>query len=166
MIRILLLLSVLFIAGTSLQAQESGEFEKPRNGPEKTWRDSGYYFIPTIVRFRVIGLAPAGSGQAAADVVFSSTENSDLMFNGQATIIFIPANLPSEINFGMQTRGLATILLPQDLLFCPDDEGEQGMGQDDPYFPLFLAGQFERINGQWLTPSLWVGVQLNDFVVN
>ena len=48
----------------------------------------------------------------------------------------------------------------------PDEEEEQGMGQDDLYFPLSLVGCYERIVTMWLDDQILVGVQLNDFVVN
>lgn len=166
--RIYLIICFLLLAGAgaTLQAQQFGEPDQSQRGPNRTWRDSGYYFVPTLVLFDVFGTTPAGGGIAAATVTFQSTDNSDLTFNGQATFFFRPSNLPPEVTIGEGTRGLAVILLPQDLLFCPDEEQEQGMGQDDPYFPLSLVGRFERIGLQWLDSPIMTSIQLNDFVVN
>jgi hypothetical protein len=168
MFRIYIILGFLMLAGAGLQAQHFDELynSEPQKGPEKTWRDSGYYFVPTLVRFEVFSLAAGPNGSGAAEVVFRSTDNSGLTFSGQASFLFRPNNLPAGTNIAVETRGLALVLLPMDLLYCPDDEQEQGMGQDDPYFPLSLVGQFERISGDWLDPPSLILVQLNDFVVN
>jgi len=166
MLRIYFTLFLLLVAGATLQAQQTDKDDKPQQGPTKTWRDSGYYFVPTLVRFNVLGVENGGQGITAAAVTFQSTDNSDLTFNGQATFFFRPNNLPGGITIGAGTNGLATILLPQDLLYCPDEEQEQGMGQDDPYFPLSLVGRYERISTQWLDQPILIGIQLNDFVVN
>lgn len=167
MIRIFFILSILLIAGSQLQAQHFDELYNKPKGPEKSWRDSGYYFMPNLVQFVILG--PAGSssqGVFGADVTFQSTDNSGLTFSGQATFYFRPNNLPEGTNIAVGTVGLATVLLPQDLLFCPDEEMEAGMGQDDPYFPLSLFGRYERIGPDWLDPPVMIMVQLNDFVVN
>ena len=150
--------------GSALWAQNIKEENDILQGPEKEWRDSGYYFVPTLTVFSVFELTPAGNGIAAASVTFQSTDNSDLSFTGQATFFFRPNMLPVTVGAGVQ--GVATLLLPQDLLFCPDEEQEQGMGQDDPYFPLSLVGRYERIGAQWLENPVMISVQLNDFVVN
>lgn len=166
MTRIYLTFCLFIIAGAALQAQHLEKDYKPQRGPNKTWRDSGYYFVPTLARFDVSSLTNGGQGITAATVNFQSTDNSDLSFNGQATFFFRPNNLPPGVTINAETIGFATILLPQDLLYCPDEEQEQGMGQDDPYFPLSLVGRFERIGLQWLDPPSMISIQLNDFVVN
>lgn len=166
MIRIYLSLFLLLIGGASLQAQHFDDLYNQLPGPTRTWRDSGYYFIPTIVRFEVLTQTIGPQGVASASVIFRSTDNSQLTFNGQAVFFYRPDNLPGGVNIAAGTRGLATVVLPQDLLYCPDEEEEQGMGQDDPYFPLSLVGCYERIGTMWLDDQILVGVQLNDFVVN
>lgn len=166
MFRLFLFLALLVLAGTSLQAQHYDELYYGQMGQAKTWADSGYYFMPNLLRFDVLGPAAGPEGILAAEVFFRSTDNSGLTFSGQATFFFREENLPPGMTINAQTRGLATVLLPQSLLFCPDEEQEQGMGQDDADFPLSLVGRFERIGQQWLDAPVMIAVQLNDFLVN
>jgi hypothetical protein len=166
MLRIFFSFAILLFTGLSLQAQHFDELYNRQMGQAKTWRDSGYYFMPNLVRFKILGPASGPQNVVAVDVNFQSTDNSGLMFSGQATFLLRPSTLPPDVTLAGQSQGLAIIMLPLDLLFCPDAAQEQGMGQDDPYFPLFLAGGFSRIGTQWLETPVSIMVQLNDFVVN
>lgn len=166
MLRILFFLCLFTIVGSQIQAQHFDDLYQPQAGPEKTWEDSGWYFMPTLTRFEVFGTSVSPQGIGSLTVTFESTDNSGLIFFGQAVFFYREEDLPPEASFNLGTRGFATLLLPQDLLLCPDDEDEAGMGQDDPYFPLALVGRFERIGAQWLNNPVLIRVQLNDFVVN
>ncbi len=166
MLRIFLFFCLLLILDTSVQAQHFDDMYQPQVGPAKTWEDSGWYFMPTLTRFEIFGTGVSPQGIGTLSVTFESTDNSGLVFFGQALFFYREEDVPPGADLGIGTQGFATVLLPQDLLLCPDEEAEQGMGQDDPYFPLALVGRFERIGLQWLNNPILMRIQLNDFVVN
>lgn len=155
---------VLFIGmGISTQAQH---FDYLYSDNEiKTWRDSGWYFMPQLIQYQIVTV-DNNSGIFSTNINFMSTDMSSLMFTGQATMFFREEDLPIGVNLEVGNRGLATVLFPQDLLFCPSPEDEQGMGQDDPYFPISLGGRIERIGQEVLDNPIQTPVQLNDFTVN
>jgi hypothetical protein len=156
--------TILLIFSFALQAQHFDPLFKERSN--RTFRDSGYYFVPELVRFIIIGVNSNGSGNTGILVNFRSTDQSGLTYMGNAALFFREEDLPPEIQIEVGAKGFATILLPQDLLYCPSGEEEQGMGQDDPYFPLQLTGRIEKIGGVVPSTRIMVGVQLNDFIVN
>ena len=133
---------------------------------EKTWEDSGWYFVPTLVRFVIQDQLAIGNDLFATQVIFQSTDMSGLMFTGQALLLLPQNSFPAGFTPEAGQIGFASVLFPEDLLFCPSPEQEQGMGQNDPYFPLNLAGRLERINGQMPPNPIPMSVQLNDMTVN
>ena len=132
----------------------------------RTWEDSGWYFVPEITNWKVAILGPGGSDVIQAIVNFRSSDESGLMYTGRAVFFVDPETLPNDVNIQEGTRGKATILLPEDILLCPSPSDEQGMGQNDPYFPLYLAGRLDRIGNNIPDDPIHITVQLNVFNVN
>jgi hypothetical protein len=163
MYKIIFAIAFFTSVGFSAQAQHFDPLFSENS--TRTWRDSGYYFMPHLIRFQITSL-DNNSGIYSINVNFLSTDMSSLMFTGQATIFFSEGDLPSGVDIEVGTRGFATVLFPQDLLFCPSPEEEQGMGQDDPYLPITLAGRIEKIAQVVLDDPIQSTVQLNDFTVN
>lgn len=155
---------VLFIViGISAQSQHFDSMYSDRD--TKTWKDSGWYFLPQLTLYQITDLQ-MNSGIYSANINFRSTDMSSLMFTGQATIFFREEDIPVDVELEVGKRGFATVLFPEDLLFCPSPDAEQDMGQDDPYLPLSLAGRIERIGQILLDNPIQSSVQLNDFTVN
>jgi hypothetical protein len=160
----IIIITVLICFSTGISAQH---FDPNYNKNDaKTWRDSGYYFVPELIKFIAIGISVNENGTINLVTNFQSTDNSGLTYTGNANLLFPSENLPPEIEIEIGSKGFATIIIPQDLLFCPDEDFEQGMGQNDPYFPLSLAGRIEKVNGIVPESPIMVSVQLNDFTVN
>ena len=163
MFRILLITLLIFVF-TGLQAQHFNPLYNKK--PAKNWRDSGYYFVPELLKFMVLEINTNPSGVVDFSIAFISTDQSGLTYTGSAILFYREDDLPAEISIEAGSKGFATILLPQDLLYCPSPEAEQGMGQDDPYFPLSLVGRIEKVDGIVPNEPTMVVVQLNDFTVN
>lgn len=166
MLRILFCFLLITSLGSQLPAQHFDDLYQPQVGPAKTWEDSGYVIYATLTHFEVFGSGASPQGIGSLIVNIESTDNSGLMFFGQAVFFYREEDVPPGVMLNNGTDGFATVLIPQNLLFCPDEEAEQGMGQDDPYFPLALVGRFERIGDEWLDIPILMRIQLNDFVVN
>ena len=163
MYRIIFSIFILIGVGTISHAQHFDPLYSENS--TRTWRDSGYYFMPQLTVYQIMSLENV-SGIFSANIDFVSTDMSSLMFTGQATLFFNEDDLPPGVNVKVGNRGLATILFPEDLLFCPSPEEEQGMGQNDPYLPQSLIGRLERIEDDTLDEPIQSSVQLNDFTVN
>ncbi|PHN07109.1 hypothetical protein [Flavilitoribacter nigricans] len=134
----------------------------------KTWRDSGYYFQMEKIFWQAIRLGTTQSGDAIVLASFSSADPSSLRFQGQAVFRFDPRDVPDTVTPSRGMRGEATVAFPQDVLFCPSPSQEVGLGQNDPYFPLYLTGQITGVNlagGEVLTFETLMSVQLRDLEI-
>jgi hypothetical protein len=132
---------------------------------QRTWRDSGYYFIPELVEFQVRRWGVTPSGTAGIKVDFAGSDASGLRYNGKALFLIDKSNLPSDFDVGQGSAGQATLLISEELLLCPSPAQEVGLGQNDPYFPLLLSGKLISIDGNALSSEIPIAVQLNDFRV-
>lgn len=134
----------------------------------KTWRDSGYYFQFENIFWRAIRLGTTQNGDAIILASFSSADPSSLRFQGQAVFRFSPQDIPSGITPSRGMTGEAIIAFPQDVLYCPSPSQEVGLGQNDPYFPLYLSGEITGVNvagGDFLFLETPMSVQLRDMEV-
>ena len=169
MLRIIIVFTLFISAHLNLQAQhfdpifsDFGEVEPV----EKTWEDSGYYFVPTLVRFTIQDITTGPSDITSLDVLFQSTDMSSLMFTGQGAIFYRQDNIPPSLEIQTGTTGFATFLIPQSVLFCPSEEQEQGLGQEEALFPLSSVGRLNRIGAIMLPNPITILFQLNDLTVN
>jgi hypothetical protein len=136
----------------------------------KTWRDSGYYFQLEKVDWLAQNIITTAGGNVLINAVFSSSDPSSLQFNGQGQFRFrgsdLPDNLPPLLD--SLTGGQATIAFPQDILLCPTVDQETAIGQQDPYFPLYLAGRTTGViyrDSLFFSTQIRMSVQLQDFEV-
>lgn len=136
---------------------------------EKTWRDSGYYFQVELVSWRVLRLGTTANGDIVMLSSFSSADPASLQFSGQAVFRFDPDKWPEGITPAKGLQGQALLTFPQDVLFCPSPSQEVGLGQNDPYFPLYLSGEitgvFTAPSGDLVPTTTAISVQLRDFEV-
>jgi hypothetical protein len=135
----------------------------------KTWRDSGYYFQAERVDWTAQNITTTAGGNYLIGTTFSSSDASSLQFNGQAQFRFRASDLPDNLPLlDSLTGGEATILFPQDILLCPTAEQESAIGQQDPYFPLYLAGRTTAAiyrDSLFFDTQIRMSVQLQDFEV-
>lgn len=131
---------------------------------EKTWRDSGYYFQLERVFWTAKRLGVSGNGDGVILTTFSSSDPSSLMYRGEAVFRFPIEKWPADISPTKGMKGEAVIAFPQDVLYCPSPSEEIGLGQNDPYFPLFLTGYITGVeeDGDLRYFELGVSVQLRD----
>jgi len=113
----------------------------------KTWRDSGYYFQLETVFWTATRIGTTSNGDGIILANFSSADPSSLRYRGQAVFRFDPNSWPENIMPSRGMQGEALIAFPQDVLLCPSPSQEAGLGQNDPYFPLYLSGQITGVNG-------------------
>ena len=134
----------------------------------KTWRDSGYYFQFESIFWQAVRLGTAQNGDFVILATFSSADPSSLRFEGRAVFRLNPKDLPSEITPSRGMQGEAMLAFPQDVLFCPSPSQEVGLGQNDPYFPLYMSGEITGVNaagGNFLYFEAPMSVQLRDMEV-
>lgn len=134
----------------------------------KTWRDSGYYFQFERISWQVIRLGNTQNGDVIMLTAFSSADPSSLRFEGKAVFRFDPKDFPSEITPSKSMEGEAVLSFPQDVLFCPSPSQEVGLGQNDPYFPLYMSGEITGVNaagGDFLYFETPMSVQLRDMEI-
>lgn len=131
---------------------------------KRTWRDSGYYFIPELVDFKIGLVKETPTGTVGMKVTFSGSDVSGLRYRGNA-LFFIESPLSNGLNLERGNIGSASLLISEDLLLCPSPSQEIGLGQDDPYFPLQLSGELLSIQGESLPDKIPMRIQLNDFTV-
>lgn len=136
----------------------------------KSWRDSGYYFQLEKVDWLTKDIVTTAGGNLLIKTTFTSSDPSSLQFNGQAQFRMraqdIPDNLPPLLD--SLTGGQATIAFPQDIILCPTPAQETGMGQQDPYFPLYLSGRTTGViyrDSLFFSTQIRMSVQLQDFEV-
>lgn len=143
--------------------------EWTRMPEEKTWRDSGYYFQLEPVFWRAQRLGTTAGGEVTITALFSSADPSSLRYRGRAIFQFDPALWPEDVTPARGVRGEALIAFPQDVLLCPSPEQEAGLGQNDPYFPLYTTGQIKKVEGSVIyRDSLFLipmSVQLRDMEI-
>lgn len=136
---------------------------------EKTWRDSGYYFRLEAVNWIATRLGTTQNGDVIMLTSFSSADPSSLSFLGQAVLRFNPENFPGDITPSKGMRGEALLAFPEDVLLCPSPSQEVGLGQNDPYFPLYLTGEITGVQtaggGGILNIETPVSVQLRDIEI-
>lgn len=134
----------------------------------KTWRDSGYYFLVESIFWQAIRLGTTKNGDGIILASFSSSDLSSLQFQGQAVFRFDPMDFPQEVTPSRSMSGEALMAIPQDILFCPSPSQEVGLGQNDPFFPLYLTGELTGVRatgGQVVLFSAPMTVQLRDWEV-
>jgi hypothetical protein len=161
-----ILITLIILAGFCFQMEAQRVDYLFDNDKNRTWRDSGYYFVPELVFWNITSITLNPNGTVGATVVFRSTVMSELMYTGLAVFLYDPEDLPGMATLNVDDKGLATMLLPQDLLLCPTQETEDSMGLNDPYFPLFIPGRLDRIGPFIPADPIPILVQLNDFTVN
>lgn len=135
---------------------------------EKTWRDSGYYFQLESVIWQAIRLGNSSNGDLLILASFSSSDASSLVFRGRAVFRIDPLDWPDSITPSRGLTGEAVIAFPQDVLLCPSPSQEIGLGQNDPYFPLYLTGEITGIAvspGDLLSVQAFISVQLRDMEI-
>ena len=133
---------------------------------KKTWRDSGYYFQLETVLWRAQRFGTTATGDVTMSTSFSSADPSSLRYRGRAVFQFDPALWPENVDPVRGVRGEALIAFPQDVLLCPSPAQEVGLGQNDPYFPLFLSGQITKIVfNDTLFFTIPAAVQLRDMEI-
>lgn len=132
---------------------------------QKTWRDSGYYFQLEPVFWRAERLRATSDGDVAMLVSFSSGDPSSLRYRGRAIFTLDPNNWPADIMPARGMQGEALVAFPQDVLFCPSPSQEIGLGQNDPFFPLYLTGQLTSVMNRDLAEDVSVVVKLIDMEI-
>ena len=136
----------------------------------KTWRDSGYYFQLEKVDWLAQNTFATAGGNVLINTTFSSSDPSSLQFTGQAQFRLRATAIPDTL-FAMLsdlTGGQAIIAFPQDILLCPTADQETGMGQQDPYFPLYTSGRTTAMiyrDSLFFNAQIRLSVQLQDFEV-
>lgn len=136
-----------------------------QNDRRKTWRDSGYYFQLEPVFWRAERLRATSDGDVAMSVSFSSGDPSSLRYRGRAIFALDPNKWPADIMPARGMQGEALVAFPQDVLFCPSPSQEVGLGQNDPFFPLYLSGQLTGVMNMDLAEQIPVVVQLIDMEI-
>ena len=139
----------------------------PRYYPStrRTWRDSGYYFIPELIDFQIGLVKQTPTGTVGMKVTFSGSDVSGLRYRGKALFFTEFAGGQDTQVFKRGNIGSATILISEDLLLCPSPAEEIGLGQQDPFFPLQLSGELLSIQGESLPEPIPIRIQLNEFTV-
>lgn len=134
----------------------------------KTWRDSGYYFQLESIVWQTVRLGSASNDDMLILASFSSADPASLVFRGRAVFRFPMAEWPANITPARGMSGEGLIAFPQDVLFCPSPNQEVGLGQNDPYFPLYTTGFLTSV---FLSPGteqdleIEVVVQLRDMEI-
>lgn len=134
----------------------------------KTWRDSGYYFQFENILWQAIRLGTTQNGDGIILASFSSADPSSLQFQGQAVFRFDTKDFPQNVTPSRGMQGEAVVAFPQDVLFCPSPSQEVGLGQNDPFFPLYLSGALTGIKiagGEYLNFEALMSVQLRDIEI-
>jgi hypothetical protein len=142
--------------------------ELSRQPQAKTWRDSGYYFQFENIFWQAVRFGTTQNGDIIMLTTFSSADPASLQFQGRAVFRFSPKDIPSDITPSRGMQGTAMIAFPQDVLYCPSPSQEVGLGQNDPYFPLYLSGEMTGIDaagGNFLYFETPMSVQLRDMEV-
>ncbi len=160
----LLYIILLMAAANAISAQDNWDF-KVFEKNARTWRDSGYYFQIEFVDFRIqkLGITPGGGGKMS--VVFRSTDPSGQQYRGNAIFTLNPNSIPSDLTPSVGTLGKASMTIAQDVLICPSPEQEVGLGQNDPFFPLYYSGFILQLNGKMLETSVPIAVELRDMEI-
>lgn len=151
-------------AANVISAQDNWDF-KVFEKNARTWRDSGYYFQIEFVDFRIqkLGVTPGGDGKIS--VGFRSTDPSGQQYRGTAIFTLNLNSIPSDLTPGVGTLGKASMTIAQDVLICPSPEQEVGLGQNDPFFPLYYSGFILHLNGKMLETSIPIAVELRDMEI-
>ena len=155
----------LFVSLQICSAQHFDPIYNIQEGEYRTWRDSGYYFMPELTDWRINNIF-SNSSKTGLAVSFTSSDEGGLMYTGKAILIINNDDLPAGINFSRRDTGSSLMMIPQDLLLCPSGEQEMNMGQDDPYFPLYLSGSIDQYNNTLIDSPVPITIQLNSMRVN
>jgi hypothetical protein len=122
----------------------------------RTWRDSGYYFMPELVDFEIIRFLGQQNGSVGFKTKITSINATNgLDFLGIGVFVISPDELPDDLELSKGTKGKATLLIPLDLLFCPDDEQELNLGSNDPFFPLTLSAEINEVEDKHYQGVTW-----------
>lgn len=160
----LLYIILLMAAANAISAQDNWDF-KVFEKNARTWRDSGYYFQIEFVDFRIqkLSLTPGGGGKM--NVVFRSTDPSGQQYRGSAIFTLNSNSIPSDLTPSVGTLGKTSMTIAQDVLICPSPEQEVGLGQNDPFFPLYYSGFILQLDGKMLETSVPIAVELRDMEI-
>lgn len=160
----LLFIILLMAAANAISAQDNWDF-KVFEKNARTWRDSGYYFQIEFVDFRIQKLGITSGGDGKISVGFRSTDPSGQQYRGSA-IFTINANaIPADLTPNVGMLGKASMTIAQDVLLCPSPEQEVGLGQNDPFFPLYYSGFILQLDGKMLETSIPIAVELRDMEI-
>ena len=107
---------------------------------EKTWEDSGYYFIPTLVRFQIVDIVPSSGNISGIVVQFRSTDASSIMFSGQASLFYRTQDVPGVINIDISIDGLAWIIFPKAYCSVLHPNKNKDLAKMIPISPSILLG--------------------------
>lgn len=128
----------------------------------RTWRDSGYYFMPELVDFEVLKILGQQNGNFGVRTKITSINATNgLSFTGVGIFVISPDEYPDGLNLSKGTTGVATLLIPLDILLCPDDEQELNLGTNDPYFPLTLSSEIHEVDGKSYQDIIWTYILQN-----
>ena len=136
----------------------------------KIWPDSLIYFQLELVDWLSQSVITTAGGNYLIKTTFSSSDPSSLQFSGQGQFRLRAADVPNNLPQLLDSLigGRAIIALPQHILISPTDAQETGMGQQDPYFPIYTSGRTTSLfyeDSLIFKAQIPLSVQLQDFEV-
>ncbi|MBX2872670.1 MAG: hypothetical protein KTR30_11235 [Saprospiraceae bacterium] len=162
--KILLYIGLLFCCCSVLSAQDGWNFDEFKKNA-RTWRDSGYYLQIELIDLKIQKLGVTSGGEGRMIVNFQSADQAGQQYRGEAVFTFSPNQVPSNINLQTGVRGKAAITIAQDVLICPSPEAEVGLGQNDPFFPLYYPGFLLKVDGESISNPTPISIELRNIEI-
>lgn len=157
-------MGLLFCCCSALTAQDGWNFDEYKKNA-RTWRDSGYYLQTEFIDLKIqkISMMPGGEGRIIVN--FRSADQVGHQYRGEAVFSFSPNMVPPNIDIQAGGSGQAAITIAQDVLICPSPQTEVGLGQNDPFFPLYYPGFLLAIDGMPITNPTPISIELRNIEI-
>lgn len=161
----LLYIVLLSCCGGTLSAQDGWDFKKMFKKHARTWEDSGYYLQIEFIDIRVQKMGVTSGGDGKIRVGFRSLDPVGQQYRGTAVMTYAPNQLPPNLDIGVGTRAIASMIIGQSVLVCPSPEEEVGLGQNDPVYPLYYSGFLLEVQGNAIPNPTPLAIQVIDMEI-
>lgn len=160
----LLYIGLLFCCCSALTAQDGWNFDEFKKNA-RTWRDSGYYLQTEFIDLKILKINVTPEGQGTINVNFRSADPAGQQYRGEAIFSFSTGMVPDNVNLEAGVKGRAAITIAQDVLICPSPEAEVGLGQNDPFFPLYYPGFLLEVDGRSIPNPTPISIELRNIEI-